>query len=107
MLGLYGFMEGQEPYVSVTDSVIPQVQEVLGQMQAGTYNRFSIFTGPILDNKGNEVVPAGVSLTQSDLEGLSDGYMSAFNITGREPCTICMDFLVDGFDPAAEIPPLN
>jgi basic membrane protein A len=107
MLGLYGFMEGQEPYPSVTDSVIPQVQEVLGQMQAGTYNRFSIFTGPILDNKGNEVVPAGVSLTQSDLEGLSDGYMSAFNITGREPCTICMDFLVDGFDPAAEIPPLN
>jgi hypothetical protein len=33
--------------------------------------------------------------------------MSAFSITGREPCTICMDFLVEGFDPAAEIPPLN
>lgn len=107
MLGLYGFMEGQEPYPSVPESVIPQVQEVLGQMQAGTFNRFSIFTGPINDNKGVEVIPAGVSLTQSDLEGLNEGYMSAFNITGREPCTICMNFLVDGFDPAAEIPPLN
>jgi basic membrane protein A len=107
MLGLYGFMEGQTPYPSVPASVIPQVQEVLGQMQAGSFNRFSIFSGPIKDNKGNEVIPAGTSLTQSDLEGLSEGYMSAFSITGREPCTICMGFLVEGFDPAAEIPPLN
>jgi basic membrane protein A and related proteins len=107
MLGIYGFMEGQEPYPSVPESVIPQVQEVLGQMQADSFNRFSIFTGPINDNKGAEIIPAGVSLTQSDLEGLSEGYMSAFSITGREPCTICMDFLVEGFDPAAEIPPLN
>jgi len=107
MLGLYGFMEGQEPYPSVPESVIPQVQELLGQMQADEFTRFDIFTGPINDNQGNEVVPAGVSLTQSDLEGLSEGYMAAFDITGREPCTICMDFLVEGFDPTAEIPPLN
>lgn len=107
MLGFYGFMEGQEPYPSVPESVIPEVRDVLAQMQAGTFNRFSIFTGPINDNQGNEVIPAGVSLTQSDLEGLSEGYMTAFNITGREPCTICMDFLVEGFDPTAEIPPLQ
>jgi basic membrane protein A len=107
MLGLYGFMEGQEPYTSVPESVIPEVQELLGQMQAGEFTRFDIFTGPINDNQGNEVIPAGVSLTQSDLEGLSGEYMTAFEITGREPCTICMDYLVEGFDPTAEIPPLN
>ena len=107
MMGFYGFMEGQEPYPSVPESVIPEVREVLGQMQSGEYDRFSIFTGPIMDNQGNEVIPAGVALTQSDLEGLSEGYMSAFSIAGREPCTICMDYLVEGFDQTAEIPPLN
>ncbi len=107
MLGFYGFMEGQEPYPSVPESVIPEVQELLAQMQAGEFTRFDIFTGPINDNQGNEVIPAGVTLTQSDLEGLSQGYMDAFGITGREPCTICMDYLVEGFTPTAEIPPLD
>ncbi|MCB0155225.1 MAG: BMP family ABC transporter substrate-binding protein [Anaerolineae bacterium] len=107
MLGLYGFMEGQTPYPSVPESVIPEVREMLGQMQAGTFDRFDIFAGPMNDNQGNEVIPAGVSLTQSDLEGLSEGYMAAFSIEGREPCTICMDYLVEGFDPTAEIPPLE
>ncbi len=107
MLGFYGFMEGQEPYPSVPESVIPEVREVLADMQADKFNRFSIFSGPINDNQGNEVIPDGVSLTQSDLEGLSESYMSAFDIAGREPCTICMDYLVEGFDPAADIPPLD
>ncbi len=107
MLGFYGFMEGQEPYASVPASVIPEVQEVLAQMQSGEFDRFSIFTGPINDNQGNEVVADGVVLTQSDLEGLSEGYMGAFGIEGREACTICMDYLVEGFDSTAEIPPLN
>ncbi|RME40665.1 MAG: BMP family ABC transporter substrate-binding protein, partial [Caldilineae bacterium] len=107
MLGLYGFMEGQTPYPSVPESVIPEVKDVLAKMKAGEFTRFDIFTGPIKDNQGNEVIPDGVSLTQSDLEGLSEGYMQAFGITGREPCTICMNFLVEGFDPTAEIPPLE
>jgi len=107
LLGFYGFMEGQTPYPSVPESVIPEVQDTLARMQSGEFTRFDIFTGPINDNQGNEVVPAGVSLTQSDLEGLSEGYMGAFSITGREPCTICMDYLVEGFDPTAEIPPLE
>lgn len=107
LLGLYGFMEGQEPYPSVPESVIPEVRELLDKMLAGEFTRFDIFTGPIYDNQGNLVVPEGVTLTQSDLEGLSEGYMQAFGITGREACTICMDFLVEGFDPTAEIPPLE
>lgn len=107
MLGLFGFMEGQTPYPSVPEWVIPEVRDVLAQMLAGEFDRFDIFTGPIRDNQGNVVVPEGVTLTQSDLEGLSQGYMDAFGITGREACTICMNFLVEGFDPAAEIPPLE
>ncbi len=107
MLGFFGFMEGQEPYPSVPEWVIPEVEEVLAQMQAGTFDRFDIFTGPINDNQGNVVIPAGVTLTQSDLEGLSQGYMDAFGIEGRPACDICMDYLVEGFDSAAEIPPLE
>jgi basic membrane protein A len=107
LLGVYGFMEGETPYPSVPESVIPEVEEVLASMLAGEFGRFDLFSGPLFDNQGNEIVPEGVSLTQSDLEGLSDGYMADFGIEGRDGCTICMGFLVDGFDPAAEIPPLQ
>jgi basic membrane protein A len=107
LLGIFGFMEGQTPYPSVPASVIPQVREVLAQMIAGEFTHYDIFTGPINDNQGNVIIPAGVSLTQSDLEGLSAGYMQDLGITGRDACTICMSFLVEGFDPTAEIPPLD
>jgi basic membrane protein A len=76
-------------------------------MIAGEFTHYDIFTGPINDNQGNVIIPAGVSLTQSDLEGLSAGYMQDLGITGRDACTICMSFLVEGFDPTAEIPPLD
>lgn len=107
LLGIYGFMEGQTPYPSVPESVIPEVEEVLAQMLAGEFGRFDIFSGPINDNQGNVVIAEGVALTQSDLEGLAEGYMNDFGIEGRDPCTICMNFLVEGFDPTAEIPPLQ
>jgi basic membrane protein A len=81
----------------VTEDVIPLVQETLAKLQSGEMDRFSIFTGPINDNKGNEIVPAGSSLTQSDLEGLQ-------GIEGREDCTYCMGWLVEGVVPDAEIP---
>lgn len=107
MLGLYGFMEGQTPYASVPEGVIPEVQEVLALMLSGDFDRFDIFSGPLSDNQGNVILAEGEAMSQSDLEGLSDGYMGAFAITGRDACTICMDFLVDGFDSTAEIPPLD
>lgn len=107
MLGFYGFMDGQEPYPSVPETVISEVRKVLADMQTGEFTRFDIFTGPIDDNQGNEVVSAGVSLSQSDLEGLSAGYMGVFGIEGREACAICMGYLVEGFDEVAEIPPLD
>jgi basic membrane protein A and related proteins len=100
-LGLLGFMEGQEPLPGVPEEVIDDVQQLLDQMLAGEFTRFDIFTGPINNNRGEEVVPAGVSLTQSDLEGLDEGLAPQL---GREPCTICMNWLAEGISPDAELP---
>jgi basic membrane protein A len=100
-LGLLGFMEGQTPAPGVPASVIPQVQELLAQMEAGEFTRFDVFTGPINDNKGVEFVPAGSSLSQSDIEGLDE---KAAADTGREACTYCMNWLAEGVSPDAEIP---
>ncbi len=99
-LGLLGFMEGETVAPGVTEDVIPLVQETMAKLQSGEMNRFTIFSGPINDNKGNELVPAGASLTQSDLEGLK-------GIEGREDCTYCMNWLVEGVVPDAEIPQGN
>jgi basic membrane protein A len=96
-LGLLGFMEGQTPQPGVPESVIPQVKETLDKMMKGEMTRFDVFTGPIKDNKGNEIVAAGAKLTQSDLEGLK-------GVEGREDCTICMAWLAEGVSPEAEIP---
>jgi len=96
-LGLLGFVEDQTPQPAVSASVIPMVEELLAKMESGEMDRFDIFTGPINDNKGNLIVPEGVSLTQSDLEGLK-------GIEGREDCTICMSWLAEGVKPDAELP---
>lgn len=100
-LGLLGFMEGQEPAAGVPEDVIDDVRELLAQMEQGEFTRFDLFTGPIRDNKGEIVVPEGVSLTQSDLEGISGAVAEQ---TGRESCTICMKWLVEGVNPDADLP---
>jgi basic membrane protein A len=100
-LGLLGFMEGQTPSAAIPEEVIPQVQELLAQMVAGEFTRFDVFTGPINNNKGEEVIPAGTSLTQSDLEGID---ATIAEQTGREACTICMNWLAEGVSPEAELP---
>ena len=101
MLGLYGFMEGQVPRPTVPDWIVPEVRAVLQAMQSGEFTHFDIFTGPIRDNQGNLVVPAGVSLTQSDLEGIAPELGTHL---GRPGCTICMHWLAEGFAPNAAIP---
>ena len=100
-LGLLGFMDGQTPSPSVPEEVIPQVRELLDQMLASDFDRFDVFTGPINNNKGEEIVPAGESLTQSDLEGIDEAVGAA---TGREACTYCMNWLAEGVSPEAELP---
>ncbi|MBV7334076.1 BMP family ABC transporter substrate-binding protein [Chloroflexi bacterium TSY] len=100
-LGLLGFMDDQSPMAGVPEEVAPMVQEILDQMLTGELDRFDIFTGPINNNKGEVIVPDGVSLTQSDLEGIDEGLGA---ILGREGCTICMGWLAEGIVPDAEIP---
>jgi basic membrane protein A len=96
-LGLLGFMDGQTPQPGVPADVVVQIQVLLAKMQAGTFTRFDIFSGPIFDNKGKEIVPAGKALTQSDIEGLS-------GVAGREDCTYCMNWLVKGVNSEAVLP---
>ena len=100
-IGLLGFMEDQEPAPGVPESVIPMVQETLAAMLSGEMSRFDVFTGPINDNKGQVIVPDGVVLTQSDLEGIDEGLGAAL---GRDGCTICMGWLAEGIVTDAEIP---
>jgi basic membrane protein A len=70
-------------------------------MLKGEFTRFDVFAGPIKDNHGKEIVPAGEKLTQSDLEGI-DATVGAQ--IGRDACTYCMNWLAEGFVPDAEIP---
>jgi basic membrane protein A len=97
-LGLYGFMEGQEMQPGVKDldpEVLAMVQETLAQMLAGEFTRFDVFTGPIMDNQGNVVLPEGQSLQQVDLDAFPE-----FGL----PCSIdvCMKWGAEGI--TAELP---
>ncbi len=97
-LGLYGFMEGESltpGLASLDPAVIQEVRDILAQMQAGEFTRFDVFTGPINDNKGNEVLPAGQSLEQVDLDAFPE-----FGL----PCSIdvCMKWWAEGI--TAELP---
>jgi basic membrane protein A len=104
IVGFFGFMEGQTPQPGVPAEVIPLVQAKLADMLAGRFTRFDIFKGPITDNTGKIIVPAGQSLTQEDLEGIDAGTIAAFSLTDRTACTICMNWLVEGI--LGTIPPM-
>jgi len=97
-LGLYGFMEGQEltPGVAeLPEEVVQEVRDILDQMLAGEFTRFDVFTGPIMDNQGNVVLPEGQSLEQVDLDAFPE-----FGL----PCSIdvCMKWWAEGI--TAELP---
>jgi basic membrane protein A len=97
-LGLYGFMEGQEMTTGVKDldpAVITMVKDTLAKMLAGEFDRFDVFTGPIKDNQGNVVLPAGQSLQQVDLDSFPEYGL---------PCSIpqCMKWWAEGI--TAELP---
>ncbi len=96
IVGFYGFMEGQKPQPGVPADVVASVKAKLAEMVAGKFTRFDVFKGPLKDNTGKEVVPAGKSLTQEDLEGIDAGTIKAFNLTDRTACTVCMNWLADG-----------
>lgn len=72
-LGLFGFMDAQSPQKGVPAGVIPLVKQVLSDAQAGKFDRFSVFSGPIKDNKGNVVVPEGKKFEQCDIDQFKPG----------------------------------
>jgi len=78
--------------------VLQMVRDTLAQMLAGNFNRFDVFSGPIVDNKGNTVVPAGEKFSQPDIDQFPPG------APGLE-CTYCMYWWADGI--TAELPSLT
>ena len=91
-LGIWGFMEGQTLTTGMKDlppEVIQMVKDTLAQMQAGKFTRFDVFAGPIKDNTGKTIVPAGEKMVQADLDQFPPGS------PGLE-CKYCMKWWADG-----------
>jgi len=101
LLGLYGFMEGQELTKGVAElpaEDIQLVKDTLAQMLAGEFTRFDVFAGEIKDNKGNVIVPAGEKFSQADIDQFPPG------APGLE-CKYCMYWWAEGI--TAELPSLS
>jgi basic membrane protein A len=97
-LGLFGFMESQQPTKGMADlpaEDIQLVKDTLAKMLKGEFTRFDVFAGEIKDNKGNVVVPAGEKMVQADLDQFPPG------APGLE-CKYCMYWWADGI--TAELP---
>jgi basic membrane protein A and related proteins len=100
-MGLLGFMEGEELRSGVKDlpeEDLQMVRDNLTKFLAGDQGRFDVFAGPINDNTGKEVVPAGAKLEQSDLDQFPPG------APGNE-CETCMYWWADGI--TVELPALE
>ena len=101
LLGLYGFMEGQELTKGVAElpaEDIQLVKDTLAAMLAGEFTRFDVFAGEIKDNKGNVIVPAGEKFSQADIDQFPPG------APGLE-CKYCMYWWAEGI--TAELPSLS
>ena len=100
-MGLLGFMDGETPRKGVADLPAADVQlvkDTLAKELAGQFGRFDVFAGPIKDNTGKELLPAGQKLEQSDLDQFPPGAPGA-------ECKTCMYWWNDGI--TAELPPLG
>jgi basic membrane protein A len=100
-MGLFGFMEGQTPQKGIADlpqADVDKVKSTLADMLAGKFGRFDVFAGPIKDNTGKELLPAGQKLKQSDLDQFPPG------APGSE-CSVCMYWWNEGV--SSPLPPLS
>jgi basic membrane protein A len=98
-MGLLGFMDGETPQPGVEDlpaEDVALIKDTLAAMLAGEFDRFDVFSGPIVDNQGNEVLAEGQSLEQLDLDGFSQ--------FGSE-CQTCMYWWNENI--TAELPELE
>ena len=75
--------------------VIQEVKDTMAKALKGEFNRFSVFTGPIKDSQGKEIVPAGQKFEQTDLDQFPPG---AENLK----CKYCMYWWAEGV--SAELP---
>ena len=101
LLGLYGFMEGQELTKGAAELPAEDLQlirDTLAQMLAGEFTRFDVFAGEIKDNKGTVIVPAGERFEQADIDQFPPG------APGLE-CKYCMYWWAEGI--TAELPSLT
>jgi len=97
-LGLYGFMEGQTLTKGEADlpaDDLKLVRSTLALMLSGKFTRFDVFSGPIKDNTGKEILPAGQKFVQADLDQFPPG------APGLE-CKYCMHWWAEGI--TAELP---
>ncbi len=70
-LGLVGFMEGEELPEGLKDmpeEVLQYVRDYIAKIETGEFTRFDLFSGPIVDNQGNIVVPEGEKMEDADLD---------------------------------------
>jgi basic membrane protein A and related proteins len=94
-MGLYGFMEGETPQPGIADlpeEDVQMVRDTLAAMLAGEFTRFDVFAGPIMDNEGNQILAAGESLVQADLD--------QFPNEDGSNCPTCMYWWADGIEAA-------
>jgi basic membrane protein A len=100
-MGLFGFMDGETPPPGIADlppEDVQLVKDTLAKMLSGEFDRFDLFSGPIMDNQGNVVVPDGERFSQSDIDQFPPG------APGLE-CEYCMYWWADGI--TAELPKLS
>jgi basic membrane protein A len=69
------------------------VEDTLAAMLAGEFTRFDVFSGPIMDNQGNEILAEGESMVQADLDQFPPG------APGLE-CETCMFWWADNINAA-------
>jgi basic membrane protein A len=100
-MGLFGFMDGETPQPGVASlpaTDVQMVRDTLAKELAGQFGRFDVFAGPIIDNTGKTLLPAGQKLKQSDLDQFPPGAPGA-------ECSVCMYWWNDGI--TVELPALN
>lgn len=101
-MGLLGFMEGEtvrKGVASLPEADLKLVKDTLATMLKSGTGRFDIvFPGPIVDNAGKTLLPAGEKLAQSDLDQFPPG------APGSE-CKTCMYWWNEGI--TAELPKLG
>jgi basic membrane protein A and related proteins len=75
-MGIYGLMEGQQPTPGMKDldpADMKLIKDTLAAALAGKFTRFDVFAGPIKDNKGKDIVPAGGKIEQIDIDCFAGG----------------------------------